>query len=612
MITEENLRQIYQEVIKGNDLTTKKLNNFGLNSRDLKEFIEKGNLIRVKRGLYALQSANELFFYGKELIHQKKKKEAMICFQKCIEIDPNHHGANFQLFFDCIETKQFEKSWQYLDILHDPKYLYYYHDSNFYLYLLLMMDKIPEKYRDTASHFKLEDVEAMVGDKRYRTPFQNKIRKLALNQNFKMANFLLKQKGKQKIQNQIIQILLDEDIKVQDKNRNYVIQLILEKNYQEIIEFYQERQQKYPLSMAEQYTVLLAKDILKIQNQEKLTPTNQYTENLFEAIRENNFKLALKLIESKKTNPIYLLLKEIVNLLPSVKEEKDEDQEFIKNKHEELLTQKGIILLKPMDPIKAQKILQITIDYPDIMPFVIHHEKKEQIVLRYKNLQERFDVSHLSQASQRAYEEQRYEDCIAISFRILETVDKPKALIYARIGLAYMKKKQTKLAIDYLTIATELSKNEKENFDFSELIKILKRKKKENTSKDSSEEKKVKFKMTQNEFNPTKEQNFYGIHNFEAINQFISNSSFNVDEACEQLNLTPEQIDLIKLIYAREFFKQGKEKTGNLFFKSVEKNKEKTKEIKRVLEEIRKNKKLYQNKQYESVLELKPTLSPKK
>ena len=104
---------------------------------------------------------------------------------------------------------------------------------------------------------------------------------------------------------------------------------------------------------------------------------------------------------------------------------------------------------------------------------------------------------------------------------------------------------------------------------------------------------------------------FYGINNFEEINQYIENSGLSVEKACEQLQFSQEQIDIIKLIYAREFYKQGSMKTGDAFLKAVEQRKEKSLKLKSILEEIRNNKKLYLKKQYETNLKLKTTLSPK-
>ena len=66
MINEENLNKLYEGIINGNELTTKELNSYGFNSKDLKELIEQGSLERVRRGHYSFHSIDKLFYYGKK------------------------------------------------------------------------------------------------------------------------------------------------------------------------------------------------------------------------------------------------------------------------------------------------------------------------------------------------------------------------------------------------------------------------------------------------------------------------------------------------------------------------------------------------------------------
>ena len=52
MINEENLNKLYEGIINGNELTTKELNSYGFNSKDLKELIEQGYLYIATPPLY--------------------------------------------------------------------------------------------------------------------------------------------------------------------------------------------------------------------------------------------------------------------------------------------------------------------------------------------------------------------------------------------------------------------------------------------------------------------------------------------------------------------------------------------------------------------------------
>ena len=275
-------------------------------------------------------------------------------------------------------------------------------------------------------------------------------------------------------------------------------------------------------------------------------------------------------------------------------------------KYEELLDKKGVILLKPMANDKIDRILEMVENYQDMVAFVIDEGNKHQIVLRYKpTINEYVDTNNLLKLGDQAYEEENYDECIANYSQLLQIKTNPKSRIYSKLGLAYMKKRQIPLAIDYLRIATNLSKTENSIYDFTELIADLK-------GKMSSEDRKPIFRMTQKDFDYSDVNDYYGIDNFDEINAFINESESDVETACEQLGLSFEEIDIIKLIYAREFYFQEKYEKGDKFLKSVEKSKNKTKYTKEIFEEVRKNKRFYHNHKKENNIELVLTLSPKK
>lgn len=855
MINEENLNKLYKNVVDGIELTTKELNSFGFNSKDLNDLIERGSIIRVKRGLYALKSVDELFYYGKQLIAQKEYDKATQCFEKCFQIDPTHTGVCFQLFLRCVQNKDYEKAFEYFNNFYNSENEFYNADSNFYLYMLSMITELPENHREYAKYLKLEDFRVDYKDKRYANArLQNKIRISALNQRFTLAakqlNESIQEKGRLSVQDIIIKTLLNQAIEVQIQNRNTVINLIKQKKYEEIIEFYERLFNSHHLSISDNYTLILTKELLNIIKS-KNVPEKQVhsTESIFEAIDGKNFELALSLASARNQkynantddNAMFLLLNEIVNrskelkgnvlqgqkittvtipkeevkpivepqtvathtsaisssatfadiirflmsndldntfrtlrnylasinkseyefliidlikmsLLerdiaftkpmtaltlvskenysfdissyiqefyinlsqnkfeearlyldiiskgnklgqdcvitdglyqvleasekmldykrnntaltsvdkaledskisqpfstsqvvrytePSVQpkqeqqpvvnptpviqkvqpvqpqqtvkeeisqEKRDSEKEFIAKKYEELTEKKGIILLRPMDGARIDRIFEMIEDYPDMVAFVIGEGNQQQVVLRYKPvIDEYVDGKNLINLGNQAYKDGNYNECIENYLQLLQLFDEPRSVVYSKLGLAYMKKWQIPLAIDYLTIATALAKKEKVDFDFSDLIAKLK-------GDIPQEDAKPRFRMTQKDFDYSDVNNYYGIENFNEINSYIVESGLDVESACEQLGFTPEETDIVKLIYAREFYTQGNYDKGDLFLKSVERSKNKTKETIRIFEEIRKNKRFYQNRQGENPTKLVLSLVPRK
>ncbi len=829
MINKENLTKLYRGILDNVELTTKELNEFGFNSKDLKDLIEQGNIIRIRRGLYSLKSVDGLFCFGKQLIAKKEYNKATQCFQKCHEIDPTHKGTCFQLFLRSIKNKDYKKAFEYFDIFFNSENAFYNADSNFYLYLLSMITELPENYRQYAKFLKFGDLKVDINDKRYTDTYsQNKIRTYALNQKFILA---IKELNKNKegkrnlsVQELVIKTLLSQVIEIKIQNINNVINLIKENKYEDIIELYEKKLSYHYLSQSDNYTLILAKELLNIINSKSIPQKQIFsTENNLEAIDGKNFELALALtIEkdqknnvNKENNVIYLLLEKIVNkckeLKATTQEEKqsvttqektfkeseqfhiiepksfsnsgtssfidvikslmkgdldnsftalrsylasldksdyeflivdlikisllekdiaftkpmtaltlisrekysfdianyiqefyinlsenkfeeariyldiiskgnklgqecvitdglyqvletteralnynennatlkkvdetlenskkiktnieqqisydnfqeeslsvakptsktkvpdkffqkekitqETEKEFINKKYTELLDKKSIVLLKPMDSDKIDRIIELIENYPDMRAFVIAVGNKQQVVLKYKPTMDKYvDKKNLYDLGNKAYKEKNYDECIENYLQLLQYYDKPKSVVFSMLGLSYMKKQQIPLAIDYLTIATELSKKENAVFDFYDLIASLK-------GIMSKEDRKPRFIMTENDFDYNDN---YGVDNFEEINSYIIESGLDVETACEELGLSLEETDIIKLIYARQFYTQENYGKGDMFLKSVERSKNKTQNTKQLLEEVRKNKRFYKNRKNSNNIE---------
>lgn len=842
MINEENLNKLYNGTVNGIELTTKELNSYGFNSKDISDLIEQGNLKRIKRGYYSFQSTDDLFLYGKKLIAEKEYMKATECFKKCYELDPNHPGTCFQLFLRCITEKDYENAFKYFEILVGVDNNYYTADTNFYLYLLSIITNIPDKHKEYARYLKFEDIRIDFNDKRYKDiPEQNKIRTAVLQRRFPHALKQLKdltvQHGSLTVQDIITRTLLFQAAEAEGISKNTLVQLAKNKSYEEIVDYLEEKQNRHKLSLTDKYTLKLVNEIINIQkNKQVPKKTISHCEKLFEAIDGNNYELALNLSENynSKNNinssehTINILLSDICNLIKQYslttqntvnvidkklvvdqdenllykvskpnttdlstsdlfscvinslmksdlenafktltnymelinkkeyeflivdliklsliekdiaftkpmtaliclskenfkfdisnyiqafyitlaqnrldeariyldiiskinnlaqnsiltdglfqalnnaetmieykrnntvldnvenafiksqslnfsqtntkttcikptkstvletidkktseisKVEKnnfttptiDSEKEFIENKHKLLLNGEGIVLLNPMNNERRNRIHEIVKNYSDMASFSIGEGKNRQIVLRYKPfIDEYIDISHLIHRANLAYREGNYDVCITEYLKLLQ-FGQPKAITYAKLGLAYMKKHDKDKAIDYLTVATELNKQEDGKLDFTELISNL-------NGSISPENKKPYFKMTTEEFGNDIE-NYYGIENVDEITSYILECGLDVESACKELGMTDEQIDTVRLIYAKKFYSQGDYEKGNQFLSSVEKSKNKTKFTSKLIEEIKRNKRFYINRTSENSQKLVLTLQPKK
>ena len=329
MINKENLNSMYNGLIDEKKLTTKELNSYGFNSKDLTDLINDGVLERVKRGYYSFLSIDDLFCYGKQLIASNKYDKATACFKKCYELDPNHLGACFQLFLRAVKSKNYEEAFIYFEHFYDSDNEYYNNDSNFYLYLLSMITEIPEQHREYAKYLKLEDIRVDFNDKRYNDPYsQNKVRISALNQKFilasKQLNGLIKQHGRLSVQDIIIKALLSQAIEVQNEFKKNIAHLAVEKDYKEIISRLEQVQEQHHLSVADECILFLAREICKLKETGIIPEKEVFSTNkLFEAINGKNFELALSLSKDyneksnidSSDNAMFTLLKDITELI---------------------------------------------------------------------------------------------------------------------------------------------------------------------------------------------------------------------------------------------------------------------------------------------------------
>lgn len=336
---------------------------------------------------------------------------------------------------------------------------------------------------------------------------------------------------------------------------------------------------------------------------EKALEDRQQNEaNLTNSAREtNNTSSHTIAIEEKKQEP----LKKNISVGISA-EKRDSEKGFLKARHDELVSKAGIILLRPMDDARIDRIFEMIEEYPDMTAFVIGSGSNQQVVLRYKPIIEEYvDTKNLINIGNQAYNDGNYDECIECYLQLLQIFNEPRAIAYSKLGLSYMKKCNIPLAIDYLTIATDLAKKEKADLDFSDLISRLKG---DIPQKDA----KPKFKMSQKDFDYSDVNNFYGIENFDEIDAIVSSSNLDVESTCMQIGMTPEQIDIVKLIYAREFYMQKDFVKGDLFLRSVERSKNKSPKTIKIFNEIKKNKMFYQNRRPQNSRQLVLSLIPQK
>ena len=86
------------------------------------------------------------------------------------------------------------------------------------------------------------------------------------------------------------------------------------------------------------------------------------------------------------------------------------------------------------------------------------------------------------------------------------------------------------------------------------------------------------------------------IDNLDEILDKIINKKYNIEEVQKEYGLSINDLNIVKLSLAKEYYKKTLYTNGDKFVKEVEKQKDKSKEVKRFIEEIKKNKLFYKNR----------------
>lgn len=284
------------------------------------------------------------------------------------------------------------------------------------------------------------------------------------------------------------------------------------------------------------------------------------------------------------------------------------DKILIQNKYEELLKHKSLILLKPMKQERIDSIIAVSKEFQDMTAFVINDNGEKRVVLKYRPLKREYiDFKTIDKLAKEAYKNGDYEECLKYNLQLLQSLSKAKAYFYGRLGLLYLKISNLPLAIDFLTIANIKSKAEGESLDFTELIAKLKK-----LCIETDAEVKPDFKMSLDEFVDDDILGLFDIKNFDEIDTILRESEYDVESVCTMIGLTEEQIDAVKLYYAKAYYIQGDFEQGDLFIRSVEYKKNKTFKVWDLLEYLKKNKKFYQHRQSEPTKQIKLSLRPDK
>ena len=263
---------------------------------------------------------------------------------------------------------------------------------------------------------------------------------------------------------------------------------------------------------------------------------------------------------------------------------------YIKNK---LYKTKGIILLDHMNTKKRKYIHNLIDNIKNISSFSIGYNSTRRIVIRYDLKEDNIDINELINLGNISYKNKDYINCINIFKKLLANGVINVSFIYAKIGLSYIKLNNSEEALDYLIVANILNKSQNKKFNLDSLINAI-------NSGNLYNEKEV-LDMSVEDFSSSFDD--FQINNVNEIIDLIITNKNTIKDICSKYNLSDEEINIIKLLIAKNYYTDSYYDIGDRYLKEVEKSKNKSKRVNKLLNEVRKNKLFYKNRN--NKLELK-------
>ena len=263
-------------------------------------------------------------------------------------------------------------------------------------------------------------------------------------------------------------------------------------------------------------------------------------------------------------------------------------REFLEEQKKYLESTGGVSKISNLSLQEVNNLELIIFDYPELEYFLLENEETYDVFLRRKYLSSKIDIGSTINAAKNAYRNMNYKSSLSKLLLILKKAACPKSEVYMLTGLSYINLGEEEKGKDYLRLANYIEgKKDYNNVDLNEVRERVEESMKE-----------FKKSSSYNQYNVDMDRQVHidrlSLPNLDKIIKAIEVNFYDLETAGKEFNLTDEQIDFIKLIYAREFYKQGEIEKGDYYLKSVEESSGKTSDVTRLCLEARTNKRFFQ------------------
>lgn len=341
MLTEEKIRFVREKLKEREEVATKELLQGGIDNNDIIRLKKLGIIESSKWGHYKLVDVSKYYDEAIKAVESKEYGKAVKFFEKSINVSFNVMESNYYLFLISVLNNNLDDAFKYFEVLYNKQNdIISKGDLNFYLYMISYYNSVPSEYCKIVRNMKIEDtldskkkymISREVKNQFFNKRFINSRKSIVLSEGF---------------QSRVIYHIISKVIDALNTEKRQLIDLIKEKKYEEVYEYYLDIESYRDLADYETICLDIVEEIVQIFKLGGVLPkSNKVMTNILSvAIGNKDYKRALEInVQFNKskginnsTNQINLLLVAINDIIDNI----DEVREEIKtNGNEEVETQ---------------------------------------------------------------------------------------------------------------------------------------------------------------------------------------------------------------------------------------------------------------------------------
>lgn len=570
---QSKLNKLFDFVIYHDNITRNSLRNIGFSKKEINDLINEGYL-SFNDNKYSFVAVDELLKYGYKLTNINKGK-ARSCMSKCYKLDPNNKDLNLYLLRRNISLKKYHASIKHVKALLNSDDYLFSSQAKLYLILLSTLIKLPKELIDYSNALSLNDIifEQSIP---YELDRKRGMAAAIIDGHnphaLSILNDIIHDGNIEMFKAFALREMLNAAIDNEKVLNSKILKMVKNNDFTSAIVFLKKEQEKHVLTTKNKLILLLLEDALNIRKKHIVPESLIDNTNSFEvAIECANYNLALDLFKEYAAKRNIDLENDIrYHLLVYICKR-------INNK-----------------PKKKKETIS-----KDTLSIFLEHLSKFDLKNAFKVIREYLTQIHKTELEH-----------LIVNLVKISLINQDITFTEPLLVLIDIDKKDFKVDIDkYIENYYVALKNN--NFAIAILyFDIIK-----NTKNVCREQLlNIQAFLSSNSLpaNPSLEtaDEFYGIKDFDTLNTALFYSTESLDVVCKHNGMSDEDIGKVKLIYAREFYKQGNYAQGDLFLKAFEESPNKTYFTASIHNEIKRNRELFITQNKTDYLTLNLSLQP--